>query len=396
MATRVICPVKESTFRLRGLKGIAPTAPNHILLLPVFKPKFNPVLHFQYAADTATLLAHAQASTGLSLILMAEKSAQINLQTISNAGIEFFGAIFPEVICDGRNHTSGAVLATLPDDVEVYLVNNMHHFDPYGFAQQFNNVSTVVAFVDAFSPNKVNFLEAMFQALAQGVKVIGGGAGKWSLVQEPVIFSHLGFHDNAALLLGIMTPIGLGLGHGWYICQGPFLVTESMHATLQSLDYGSAPQLYKQIVEAHSGLSFSENEFFELAKSYPIGIVKHNGEMVVRDPISCDDNSIQMLGELPIYSVVNVLKGDSDTLLQATAQMMRAAVADTNAPYTHALIIDCISRVGLLGSRFAEELELITKGAGVPAAGAIGLGEIASHGHKLFDFHNKTCVVGLL
>jgi len=353
--------------------------------------------HFQYAPDTATLLQLAKARNGRALILMAEKSSpHIDLQVLNDAGVEFFGAIFPEVICYGQNHTTGAVLATLTDDVEVQLVHDMHLFDPLAFAQRFKNVVTVLAFVDAFSADRVGFLETMFQGLSNGTKVIGGGAGKWTLVQEPVIFSDQGLHPNAALLIGLMKPMGLALGHGWYKCQGPFLVTGSVDATLQSLDYGSAIELYKNIVEEDSGRSFSENEFFELSKSYPLGIVKHSGQMVVRDPISCDGTSIQLLGELPVYSVVKILKGDSDTLLQATAQMVVAAVADTTEPYTDAFVIDCISRVGFLGPRFLEELDLISKGAGVPAAGALTMGEIASHGDKLINFHNKTCVVGLL
>ena len=352
--------------------------------------------HFQYASDTATLLQLAKSRNGRALILMAEKSAHIDLQVLNDAGVEFFGAIFPEVICDGQNHTAGAVIATLTDDVEVELVHDMHLFDCLAFAQRFKSVVTVLAFVDAFSADRVGFLETMFQGLSNGTKVIGGGAGKWSLVQEPVIFSNHGLHPNAALLIGLMKPMGLALGHGWSKCQGPFLVTGSVDATLQSLDYGSAIEVYKNIVEEDSGRSFSENEFFELSKSYPLGIVKHSGEMVVRDPISCDGTSIQLLGELPVYSIVKILKGDSDTLLQATAQMVVAAVADTTVPYTDAFVIDCISRVGFLGPRFTEEIDIITKGAGVPAAGALTMGEIASHGDKLINFHNKTCVVGLL
>jgi hypothetical protein len=53
----------------------------------------------------------------------------------------------------------------------------------------------------------------------------------------------------------------------------------------------------------------------------------------------------------------------------------------------------CVSRIGALGSRFAEEVDAIQREFSGPLVGVLSLGEIASSPGNVVEFYNKTTVV---
>ena len=141
--------------------------------------------------------------------------------------------------------------------------------------------------------------------------------------------------------------------------------------------------------------------FFDIAKAYPFGLLSEGSEDIVRDPISTNDKgALICVGEVPENSVLNILKGEEKTLLEASREAALKALQELDSPNVTPLLVDCISRSLFLGKNFPKELMEIKKLLGekdLPkAAGVLSLGEISSCGDGFLEFFNKTIVLGLL
>jgi hypothetical protein len=329
-------------------------------------------------------------------MLLHESSASEFLETLSTRDEPFYGAIFPELVADGKVVRSGALVAQLCAECRVEIVPDITRFDAAACGILVKE-STALCFTDAFSQGISGFLEKIFASLPDDCHVIGGGAGKMTLRQEPVIFCHDGIYADAALLIGINRMSGIGVGHGWGHYRGPFLVTAAEGNTMSGIDFGSAAHLYQDVVEQSTGQFFTDENFFDLAKSHPFGIVGQGSEMVVRDPVACDGGSIHLVGPVSEYAVVNILRGDRDSLLKAAEEVAERSLAKRDGAVSDVLIFDCISRSMFLDKGFQEELDRVSRVfEGLPLFGALTLGEIASNGSMSIEFHNKTCVVAAL
>jgi hypothetical protein len=145
---------------------------------------------------------------------------------------------------------------------------------------------------------------------------------------------------------------------------------------------------------------FTDDNFFEIAKGYPFGIVKDNAESVVRDPLMVNDNNeLVCVGELETNTLVDILNGDKDSLIHAAKEATQNSINQTESPQK-AIIIDCISRILFLDKDFHIELSAITstlkeKYPNISIGGALTIGEISSYGEGFLEFYNKTVVVGL-
>ena len=192
---------------------------------------------------------------------------------------------------------------------------------------------------------------------------------------------------------------GIGVAHGWEPVAGPLKVTGAEGHKLISLNWRPALP-YIGGSGKISGNSFDHGDFFQLAKGFPFGIVKLAREMVVRDPIVVDGTSLICVGEVPLNSLVYILKGNTDSLIAGALKARQLAEKSYWQPVKGkkegppiTFFIDCVSRVLFLQSDFERELEAVyTEGP----VGSVNLGEIANTGKSYLEYYNKTSVVGLL
>ena len=303
-----------------------------------------------------------------------------------------YGGIFPEIIYDKEHYKTGIVVVELETKPE--LVPSIEQVDFEN--SNVENVRSMLVFVDGLSASIDSFLFSLFESIDEDCVLFGGGAGKLTLVQEPVIFSPNEILQDAALMVALSQNINVGVNHGWEYLEGPFVATSTQKNILKKIDYENAFNVYKNVVEEDSGFVFTDDNFFEIAKSYPLGIVTMEGEVIVRDPIVMENGSLVLVGIMPENSVINILKGKQNNLLNAAKQATDSAIQHAQN-LEMIFVIDCISRVLFLGDNFKKEIGSIKNRVGeVPLVGALTLGEIANNSKAYIDFYNKTCVVGAL
>jgi hypothetical protein len=323
------------------------------------------------------------------------------IEELNNEGLQFMGGIFPRVIHDNETYDNGIVINTLVNLKALYVVNGISKKDYEIPSINFGDTDySLFTYVDGLTSNISNYLSALYENYGMQTNYFGGGAGSLSLQQQPCVFTKEGFFQDAAVVALMEMKSNIGVKHGWNKVDGPFIVTKADGNTIQEINWKSPFEVYKEVVEAHSGQVFTEDNFFEIAKGYPFGIVKNDAECIVRDPLTVNDkNELICVGELEDNTLVDILNGNKDSLINAAREATVNSLSKTKMP-RKAIIIDCISRILFLDKDYDIELSTITntlkeKYPDISIGGALTLGEISSYGEGFLEFYNKTVVVGL-
>jgi hypothetical protein len=311
------------------------------------------------------------------------------------------GGIFPELIFNGEVKETGVLLISLPFELRTQV------FDLSGNSDEFlsqlekiqhnsmNPLSSLFVFVDAMSQNKENFMEALFNFFGMSTSYIGGGAGSLSFENLPCIINNQGIHTNSAVIGWGNKPISLGVAHGWHSFSGVLKITETQGNIVKSINWRPAFEVYKKIVEEHSGMSLTSDNFSELAKSYPLGIEKLDTEMIVRDPFKLCPQGLHFVDVIHEGEYVKVLHGDIESLIEGAskAKVLALSKSDENMDQDSLFCIDCISRVLFMKEFYTKELETVAKNKHV--SGVLTIGEIANEGDSFLEIYNKTIVLGV-
>lgn len=364
-------------------------------------------------ADVAVAQAHISSllSAGArSLLLLAGEDCTLDLAAwdalLQRQPVPVFGGIFPRVLFAGWEYSRGLLIVGFSCSAEVCIVEGLNDERP-GFARyhahcaSLRESGTVMVWVDGLVSHINTLIEAAYDVLGAGPCFIGGGAGSLSFRPRPCLFSNRGLLQGAALLVGLQARLSVGVEHGWEPVAGPFLVSTVRGNQIRSLDFRPALQVYREEIARLSSLQVDAENFFAVARAFPLGVERMDGSFVVRDPVRLDGERLVCIGEVPAQSSLYILHGHADSLLAASGKACRKALA-ASGRVTAALVIDCISRALFLDHAHAGQMqilqaELAAAGhADVPVFGVLPLGEIANSGACCLEFHNKTFVLGLL
>ena len=312
------------------------------------------------------------------------------------------GGVFPGIIYGDQKYDSGVVADVVPQIQAPSLVTGL---DNANF--QVNDLPrppkdhqyTALVLVDGLTKHVALFLDRLFRRLGNQVSYLGGGAGSLSFQQKPCVFDSQGIYQDAAVVLWLKTTTSLGVRHGWRHLQGPFVANMTEGPSVRQLSNRPALQTYSQIIKIETGKTLTRENFFDIAKGYPLGIYHPKMDHIVRDPITfTDDNALVCVGEVPPRSLIYVLKGSKQSLIDSAHVATNEATRNGGAG-EHNLVIDCISRVLYLEEDFGKELaavvEALPENAPTPY-GVLSLGEIATYQTGRVEFFNKTFVVGSL
>ncbi|MCD4796083.1 MAG: FIST C-terminal domain-containing protein [Candidatus Cloacimonetes bacterium] len=316
---------------------------------------------------------------------------------------KIFGGIFPSIIFNNKKHETGFIIAGFEDSLALKHITNISSqevsFDDkmIEIVDEYHDSKTMFVFVDGLTERINSFIESIFTIFGLEYNFIGGGAGSLTLKQKPCIITNSGLKQDCAVIAGIKLNSGIGVKHGWNSISGPYKVTSADKTVIKELDFKPAFEVYKEVVENHSGKSINSDNFYEIAKAYPFGINKIDTEKIVRDPLfTGNNNSLICVGEVETGYFVDILTGDKNTLIEAAGKAVKSAMRDKDGGSENFIFfIDCISRVLFLEDDFSNELEeVLSNNNKLPVFGALTLGEIANSKRDFLEFHNKTVVIG--
>lgn len=323
-------------------------------------------------------------------LLFVGSKTNIDVDILKNSNIKVFGGIFPQIIFKDKVYDFGVIAIEINDNMKPHFIKDISKSSLE--KNNFKDVKSVITIIEGLSKHNESFIQELFEKVDIHTNILGAGAGSFEYEEKAFIFDNSGFYKDAAIVLSLKNSIDLGVKHGWEYLEGPYVITSSDGNILKTIDHRSAFEVYKEIVEKDYGQAITKESFLEIAKNYPFGIVKYKGEEVVRDPITFDGENLILVGKVSNNSVINILKGKNESLLNASREAISDALKNS---CKFILVFDCITRKSFLEDKFDEELGTIYRDTNASTfIGAISIGEVANEGNKYINFLNKTCVIG--
>ncbi len=302
------------------------------------------------------------------MILASEQCVDELKESIAELKSPFFGAIFPEIFFRGKRYSDRVIVVRFDFKVDVFRGSELKETDG----------RTLMVFADGNFDGSEEILEKAFMKYGS-VTYIGGGAGSLGKNIQ-CLFDTRGFFSKDCLFVSLPFEFNVKVRHGWRATELEFISTKIQGRRVVELDWRSAFDVYSEALES-IGVEIDPENFFDVAKGYPFGLRRLEGEMVVKDPLAVERGVIVCAGRVPENCVLSLIHGDAKSLLSAAREC--ADIEGENL-----IAFDCISRMLYLSEHYKQELKYLKD-----AAGAMTIGEIAAK--KTYpDFYNKTVVVG--
>ena len=314
------------------------------------------------------------------------------------AKVPVIGGIFPSIVYKNKQYDVGTILLGLSQDFSATVIHNISSetvFDDVieekiGLLDE--STKTMFLFFDAASSNIDSYIQGLFNNYGLSINYLGGSAGGKDFQKKPVIITNEGLLEDAAIFAITDAKSTIGVKHGWEPLNSTLLhVTKASGNIIYEIDYKPAFETYKTIVESQSSRDFSKEDFFDISKSFPLGINRLSGDPVVRVPSHTDGTFLACTGDVLENSYIYILHANNKNLIEAAGKASLLS-GDNDYQTSFKLYIGCRARLLVLQETFHKELEAIYADDEL-LVGALSLGEIANNQDHYLELHNSTVVV---
>lgn len=344
----------------------------------------------------------------LAFVPEAENKNIALLQNIcTRMGIPLMGAVFPGLLFNNRFHLNGIILLRF-DEKPFFALHSDLNIQTDSLRDRIGKISgdiksrldkpresTLLMLFDVMVPNIATIMDGLYLELADNVHYMGANAGSERFKPIPCLFDNESIIQNGMLAILLKSHCGGVLEHGYLAPERTTYATSTQGNRIISIDWRPAFEVYRDMAMAYYRIDINKENFYQYAVHFPFGMVRANGEIVVRIPVILeDDGSIFCVGEVPPNTILTLLRApevDSQhtvgTIVNGLKELSGCAKGG------EILAFYCAGRRIHLGEKPAEnELLKLSKETGaLKVAGAISLGEIGSSrqgGYPLF--HNGT------
>jgi hypothetical protein len=296
--------------------------------------------------------------------------------------------------CAPEMRFSACVGRDLSRDVKGAAMQIVAGFD--GRSDKKHSFRSALVMTDAMAGHADVLVEELTLATAGQYQFVGGGAGDDAQFSRTPVFLGTEVLTDAAVALEILSdkPIGIGASHGWEPCSEAFRVTEAHGMRVISLNGFPAVEAFQEHAE------FTQQK---IDRDAPVPFFLHNilgievgGVYRLRVPLAInDDGSVLCASEIPVGSVVRIMRSSEGSAITAAERASDAALRSLGEHKPKAaLFFDCVATRLRLGNSFESELgAVINKLGGIDLAGCNTHGQIARAEGQFEGFHNCTAVV---
>ena len=319
----------------------------------------------------------------------------------NEASCPLVGAVFPELIINGELKKQGILFLRFDEMPPHCIVPISNTTISAGYE---NNITasldlekedqghSLFMIFDGMIPNIASIIDETYLQIGDAVHYMGVNAGSETFQPINCLFDNNTFTDNAVLVMTLNHHNGAFLEHSYTKPDVSISATTSAGNHISSMDWRPAFDVYKELASIHYGIEIDNENFYQNAAHFPLGIIRMDGEMLVRIPVGLEeDGSIWCVGEIPENSVLTLLQAippGSEETVESLVKEMKDRPEDT------ILNFYCAGRRMHLGDSSLNELAgLNNKLDNKTIVGALSLGEIGGAkqgGYPLF--HNAAIV----
>lgn len=271
------------------------------------------------------------------------------------------GVVVPHIIINNQLISEGIALLKLKDpNTFTKIVDMNNEVDAIIEKIQQYKIQSLFLFVDGLSSQFEPFIAKINEHIEHDeIAVIGSGVGVKSLTPTPVVFDNTGIYQDYALVIGTNFSLNAGVNHGWKSLYGPLVVTKSKDNIIYELNGQPAFEIYQQMLKEVENIDISVENFFDIAKAHPLGIMTFSdSEFIIRDPIAVNnDGSIVIVSSVKEYDSLFIMKGEKETLIDSSVKLAEQVFSKSISKTS--ILFDCISRVLFLEEEFQKELSAL-------------------------------------
>jgi hypothetical protein len=330
-------------------------------------------------------------------------------QPFRDLAVPLVGAVFPALVAGDGFRQDGAWLlrfnrmpyARLHDDLPTdpeqlpaaadAIARGV--LDDLGAARD----ATLLMVFDALVPRIGTLLDELYLRLANRVHYAGASAGSESFRPMPCLFDAERIRGGGVLAILLKSHHGAVLEHGYTAPAEILTATSTDGNRITEIDWRPAFEVYRDLVRARCGAELTRANFYRHAVQFPFAIVRANGAMLVRIPVTLEpDGSFFCVDEVPPHSVLTLMPQPAVDSERTVDTLVRG-LAETDGAGTgrELLLFYCAGRRLQIGlDAAARELgEFSRRANAVQVAGALSLGEIGSVPGVAYPLlHNATLV----
>lgn len=343
----------------------------------------------------------------LALVAEADGSRIPLLQALCRTErIPLFGASFPALVVDDRFSSVGAWLlridelsgaavraelprdsASLPALADALVAGVKPHLTAPD--------ATLLLVFDAMYPRIASLLDELYLRLGTRVSYVGANAGSETFRPSPCLFDGERVVGGGVLALVLNGHRGAVLEHGYGVPQRMITASATEGNRIIAIDWRPAFDVYREVARAQFGVEVDRENFYQYGARFPFGIVRADGEVVVRIPVALEeDGAVSCVGEVPANALLTLLEApEVDSRLTVDTLVTGLAERGGSVAGRELLLFYCAGRRVYLGgaASTAELADLKARSGAARIAGAVSLGEIGSPEPSTYPaFHNAT------
>ena len=343
--------------------------------------------------DLQTALASASAAAGCSEMIGCTTAGEITERGLVHDGIAVL------LVSSGTSAAKIAFAERLKADahgVARKLASAVGDLRRQVGTRELKHLTTVLL-TDGLSGTAERLVAELFDRGQGGAQIVGGAAGD----EGKFKVTHVGTADSAAsdaaaaLHVFSATPWGVGVNHGLRSTTKQMRVTRASGNVVFELDGEPAFEVYVRHAAAR-GIELTREGAGPYLIGNELGIHFFDRIIRARAPLSVNaDGSLACVGEIPQGSMVSILDGETQSMVEAArSAALEAKEHLGDAEAAGVLLFDCVCRGMILKDDFHREIEAVRSVFGdVPTAGFLTYGEIARYRGRLDGWHNATAVV---
>jgi len=258
------------------------------------------------------------------------------------------------------------------------------------------NLSYILVLSDGSMVNGSELVKGLNDAASNKILITGGLAGDGA----DFSFTLVGLNQTpgqgnivAIGLYGEQIVVTHGSQGGWETFGPERTVTRSAGNVLFEIDNKCALEVYKRY------LGPDADKLPGSALLFPLSVIAPDAfHSIVRTILSIDNenNSMTFAGDIPVGSKVRLMKANFDKLTLAASRAAQHCISKEGVKPVFSLLVSCVGRKLILGSRTEEEVEAVqeTLGNQTVLAGFYSYGEISpfNKGGNC-QLHNQTMTI---